>query len=226
MQPKTESMQTLNHNLRPYLVGTGLLAAAILLCWVAFRGCYNAPSHKQEAKQVEQEQKALQKADDSTTAVIERLKVDSAKLATENADLKKKLATVRQEVAAGRQQAGKLIADLDNATANADTSRFIQAAQDLRDLVEVQGGVIAHYEDLFDSTIVNYDAQLVGRDSIIAAQAVLLAQFRAGNASLSEKYFTLNKDNLALSRKLKGERTLGRVLAIGAGVLGVMVLTK
>jgi len=225
---KTTSMTTLNHNVftwRNALVAAGIVGAIVLLL-ILFRGCDHSPDHSQDVKEVKQDQGALKTKDEQARIVTNNWKEKADSLQRINVALQAQLDVYKQEAAKSKEKAGRLVKELDRAKAERDTSAYVQTCDTLQQMVQDQAVTIDEYILLVDSVSANYQQQIDYKDSIINQQVDLLAAFRESNTKLEQRYYEINTDYLKATKKLKRERTLGRVLAGAVLVLGGLLLSK
>lgn len=218
-------MRTLNHNLRRWLTIAAICIGTIVLLAIVFRGCVHVNPHKEEKKEVQQINQATQKAWDSTAQELQlsRHREDSLQRITQVQAAQ--MAATKKELAHSRQKLHQVITALDNAKVAGDTTKYLQLADSLRNETVAQAGVIQHYETLTDSTIENYERRIKEKDHTIEMQADLLTKLRSANIEITGKYNDLHKAYGKVTRKLKGERTMGRILA-GAVLVGGLIIAK
>lgn len=219
------TMATINHNLRPYLIGAAALAI-VLLCVVIFRGCDNNPSYKEENKHVEQLQTLLRQAKSKAKEDSVRLAKHADSLRAAALDLQRKRDAIATELAVTKQQVQQLASANKQAKVDNDTARYIETCDSLREVAQVQAEVIEDYQRNDSLRTVNYEAQLSAKDSLLVKQAEFNAQLRATNEAVYDSYNNISKDYQKLNRKVKRERTLSRVLAVSALVAGGIILLK
>ena len=218
-------MPTLNHRLKPYLFG-GVIVIAILLGAGIFRGCDNTPTHKEEAKEIKALQAQLKQTEEDARRDSIRLATHADSLRVANLDLQNKRDVISRELAATKQQVIQLAGANKQAKADNDTVRYIETCDSLREVAQVQAEVITMYQVNDSLRTVNYEAQLSAKDSLLANRAILISQLRTTNDKTYSSYQQLNADYGKVTRKLKREKTLSRILAIAAGVAGGAILLK
>ncbi len=219
-------MKPINHNLRRWLIRIGIAAAAIFLLAIIFRGCLPINSHKEGKKEVQQISEAVNQADDSTMRITTAAnhRADSLQKVIDAQD--KRLKQTSQELAVSRRQVKELAVALDEAKALGDTSQFFAVADSLKNVALAQAQQAEQYEKQADSTAENYKRQLALKDITIKAQAELISKMRTANLEITDKYNSLHADYGKVTRKLKGERTLSRVLACAALIAGGLFIAK
>lgn len=221
-------MTTFNNNVfnsRNLLIAV-IVIVAIMLLGITFRGCYRAPLHKEDAKQVRVVQEQLQQVEQAKAADSTRLVRQADSLLILALDYKNKREAAEKELAHLRSDRQRISDKLDTARANRDTAGFISACDSLQERTHVQDEVIALYVRYVDSVDAVQQAQLTVKDSLLQNRQVLISQLRSTNHVTYEKYNQLSADYRLVNRKLKRERTLSRVLAAGALVLGGLLITK
>lgn len=219
---------TLNHkifNTRNYIVG-GIIVVLIFLAFVFLRKCDNSPSHKEEVKEVKilQEQLKEREFKSATDSIRWVKQQDSLKTVLVNLETKRVLIDI--ELKQTKNAVRSLIAANDQAIEERDTLLYIQTCDSLKDLATLQNEIITMYQFNDSARTVNYEEQLTAKDSLLANRAVLIAQLRQTNTETYGALMQINTDYNKISRKLKRERTLSRVLAAGVAVLGGIVLLK
>jgi hypothetical protein len=219
-------MKPINHNVKRWLIIAGICVAVILLLSVVFRGCLQVDTHKDEKKGVDQAAKALQLAYDKLKAdsIAGAHREDSLQQVTDRQAAQLKAAN--QEINRSKQKILTIAAALDSAKDNRDTARFMALADSLKLESVAQQEVIIEQQQVTDSTIQNYEHRLAEKDKVIDAQAKFISQMRSAHLDLTDKYNDLHKDYGKVTRKLKGERTLGRILAGAALVAGGLFIAK
>jgi len=214
-------MKPINHNLLPWLSIGVVAVVAIFLLWVILRSPNDPAPHSE--KEVERITAPVREAEITIARELHqsRYREDSLKRIAQAQAAE--LDAAKREISRSRQKLARIIRYLDTAKANADTSRFIAAAEEMRNEVESQAGVIQHYEQLADASFYTYEQRLAEKDSIIAKQAELLSKFRSAVTQLEEQNNTLITDINTATRKLKKERVLSKGLALAGIIVGVLV---
>lgn len=219
-------MRTLNHNVRRWLITAALVIGAVLLLTIVFRGCLQVDTHSDEKKGMEQTNKALQIAYDSLLQASATSKRQEDSLLQVTSRQSAQLKAANQEINRSRRKILTIAAALDSARHNRDTAQFMALADSLKQESIAQQEVIEQQQQVTDSTIQNYERRLSEKDKVIDAQAAFISEMRTAHLDLNEKYTALHKDYGKVTRKLKGERTLGRVLAGAAVVAAGLLIAK
>lgn len=205
---------------------TGIIAAGIIVAAIIFRGCDNSPSHKAEIKEVKALQEQLRDTEREKSADSSRLARRADSLHLVNLDLQNKKDIIARELATAKTRVQVLASANERAKSARDTARYIETCDSLKDLARLQGEIITMYQFNDSARTVNYEEQLTAKDSLLANRAALIAQLRATNTETYTALMNINTDYNKVTRKLKRERTLSRVLAAGVAVLGGIVLLK
>lgn len=203
-----------------------IIAAGIILGAIIFRGCESSPSHKQEAKEVKVLQEKLQKVEKEKATDSARLVHRSDSLQALNLDLKNKKDAADKELAKLRKDTRRISDKLDTARAKKDTLGYITACDSLQERSRLQDEVITIYQAYVDSVEYNHEVQLATKDSLLANRAALITQLRTANDKTFLNYQQISSDYTKVTRKLKRERTLSRILAAVVAVGGGMILFK
>lgn len=204
----------------------GIIAAGIILAAIIFRGCDNSPSHKEEIKAVKALQEQLRTIEQAKAADSSRLARRGDSLHLVNLDLQNKKDVIARELATTKTKVYKLASQNEKAKKSHDTARYIETCDSLKDLAKLQGELLEMYQFNDSARTVNYEEQLSAKDSLLANRAALIAQLRATNTETYTALLNINTDYYKVTRKLKRERTLSRVLAVGVAVLGGAILLK
>lgn len=203
-----------------------IIAAGIILGAIIFRGCDTSPSHKEDNREVKLLQEALRNTEDKAAADSARLVQRIGSLAVANQDLQNKKQVVETELQKLRKERKALSDKLDTARANKDTAGYIAACDSLQERTRVQDEVTGMYVAYVDSVEANHVAQLDAKDSLLASRQELIAQLRSANTITFEKYNALSADYNKVTRRLKRERILSRVLAVATTVAGTFIILK
>lgn len=203
-----------------------IIAAGIILAAIIFRGCDNSPSHNEDVKEVKALQDYLQKVEKENASDSARLVRRGDSLQSCLLDLRNKQDVIKRELVTTKNKVQALAGANEKAKTNRDTVRYIETCDSLKDLAKLQGEVIEMYQFNDSARTVNYEDQLAAKDSLLANRAALIAQLRQANTETYGALMQINTDYNKISRTLKRERTLSRVLAVGAAVLGGVILLK
>lgn len=209
-----------------YIIPAVLIVAGIILAAVIFRGCDNSPSHNEEVKEVKALQEQLKKTEERAATDSTRLVRRGDSLQVTLLDLQNKQDVIKRELVATKNKVQALAGANEKAKTNRDTARYISTCDSLKDLATLQGEIITMYQFNDSARTANYEDQLTEKDSLLANRAALIAQLRQANTETYGALMQINTDYNKISRKLKRERTLSRVLAAGVAVLGGVVLLK
>lgn len=204
----------------------GIIAAGIILAAVIFRGCDNSPDHKEEIKEVKILQEKLKKTEDKLAADSARHSQYNDSLQTALLDLQNKKEVIAKELTITKSKVQKLAIQNEQAKTARDTARYIETCDSLKDLARLQNEIITMYQDNDSIRVANYEDQLSAKDRLLANRADLIAQLRQTNTETYGALMQINTDYSKVVRKLKRERTLSRILAAGAAVLGGVILLK
>lgn len=204
----------------------GIIAAGIILAAVIFRGCDNSPDHKAEIKEVKILQEKLKKTEDKLAADSARHSQYNDSLQTALLDLQNKKEVIAKELTITKSKVQKLALQNEQAKTARDTARYIETCDSLKDLARLQNEIITMYQDNDSARTANYEDQLSAKDRLLANRADLIAQLRQTNTETYGALMQINTDYSKVVRKLKRERTLSRILAAGAAVLGGVILLK
>lgn len=221
-------MPTLNHkifNQRNYITAA-IIAGFIFLTFVIFRSCDNSPDHSKEIQETKVLQQRLEATEQKAAAdsVRQVRRVDSLQLI--NLDLQNKQTVITKELTQTKRAVQSLIAGIEFAKADNDTIRYIETCDSLKDLARLQNEIITMYQENDSIRTVNYEDQLSAKDNLLANRADLIAQLRQTNTETYAAFMQINTDYNKVTRKLKRDRTLSRILAAGAAVLGGVLLLK
>lgn len=219
---------TLNHkifNTRNYMIG-GVIVVLVFLAFVFFRKCDNSPSHNEDVKEVKALQEQLKKTEEKAATDSARLVRRGDSLQTSLLDLLNKQDVIKRELSAMKNKVQALAGANEKAKTNRDTARYISTCDSLKDLATLQGEIITMYQFNDSARTSNYEDQLTAKDSLLANRAALISQLRQTNTGTYGALMQINTDYNKVSRKLKRERTLSRVLAAGVAVLGAGLLLK
>lgn len=219
---------TLNHkifNTRNYFIG-GVIVVLIFLAFVFFRKCHNSPSHNEEVKEVKALQEQLKEREFKSVADSIRWVKQQDSLKTVLVNLETKRVLIDIELKQTKKAVRSLIAANDHAIEERDTLLYIATCDSLKDLATLQGEIITMYQFNDSARTANYEDQLMAKDSLLTNRAALIAQLRHANTETYSALMQINTDYNKISRKLKRERTLSRVLAAGVAVLGGAILLK
>lgn len=203
-----------------------IIAVGIIIAAIIFRGCDNSPSYKEDIKEVKALQEQLRTIEQAKAADSSRLARRDDSLHLVNLDLQNKKDVIARELATTKTKVYKLAAQNEQAKTARDTSRYIETCDSLKDLAKLQGELLEMYQFNDSARTVNYEEQLSAKDSLLANRAALIAQLRATNTETYTALMNINTDYNKVTRKLKRERTLSRVLAAGLAVLGGAILLK
>lgn len=212
--------------LKHYYFLAGIIAVGFLLAAIIFRGCSPAPSHKDDIKEVQALQAQLKKKEQSSAADSARLVKRGDSLEKELHVLQNKKDMISKELTITKTKVQLLAAQNSAAKANKDTARYIETCDSLRNLATLQGEVITMYQNYADSVETNYEAQLTAKDSLLNNRASLIADLRNVNDRTNAELLSINTDYLKVTKKLKRERTLSRILAIATTTVGTLLITK
>lgn len=204
----------------------GIIAVGIILAAIIFRGCDNSPSHNEDVKEVQALQEQLKKKEEKAASDSARLVRRGDSLQTSLLDLQNKQDVIKRELVTTKNKVQALVGANEKAKTNRDTVRYIQTCDSLKDLATLQAEIITMYQFNDSARTVNYEEQLTAKDSLLANRAALIAQLRQTNTETYGALMQINTDYNKVTRKLKRERTLSRVLAAGVAVLGGVVLLK
>lgn len=204
----------------------GIISVGIIIAAVIFRGCDNSPSHKEDVQVVKLLQDKLKESEKKHAADSARLAQRGDSLQLVNLDLKNKQEVITKELARTKRSVQSLIAANDYAKADNDTARYIETCDSLKDLARLQGEIITMYQENDSVRTVNYEEQLSAKDSLLANRAVVIAQLRQTNDETYAALMQISTDYNKVTRKLKRERTLSRVLAAGLAITGGALLLK
>lgn len=221
-------MTTLNHNIfnRRNLIIAAIAIGFLVLILITFRGCYRTPSHKEDVREVKVLQDQLKEMEFKSAADSIRWVMQQDSLKTVLVNLETKRVLIDIELKQTKKAVRSLVAANDQAIEERDTLLYIQTCDSLKDLATLQGEIITMYQFNDSARTVNYEDQLTAKDSLLANRAALISQLRQANTETYGALMQINADYNKISRKLKRERTLSRVLAAGVAVLGGIVLLK
>lgn len=211
---------------RKYLVPAGIITAGIIFAAVIFRGCDNSPLHKEDIKEVKALQDKLKKTEDKLAADSVRLTQHNDSLQTTLLDLQNKKDVIAKELTITKSKVQKLASQNEQAKTARDTARYIETCDSLKDLARLQGEIITMYQENDSIRTANYEDQLSAKDRLLANRADLISQLRQTNADTYAAFMQVNTDYNKVTRRMKRERTLSRILAAGAAVLGGVILLK
>jgi hypothetical protein len=200
-----------------------LTAGAIFLLIIAFRGCNNLPSHKDEKKEM-----------DSLSAAYEgqigALKRDNVNLSFQKDSIQRKFDSASLELAANRKDGAAKIEAVkqtltsgDRAAARRDTAAMLINWDSLRAQVVAGLPVVVANDSLSQQVIAACVAQGAVKDSLIANYATMWQ--KADNAYSRQRaaYNGLYTDYSKANSRLKFNKTLSRGLAIALLVAGAKI---
>lgn len=203
-----------------------IFVAIVLLVTVIFRGCEKSSNNKEEKKEVV---KIVDNAKDFTAEKDTEIDSLYRIILEQNAELQSVSAEKRKaETAAARlrRRTSDLVNDIEFYQENLDVANQLNSCDTLKDIARV---AIAEAE--------NYEKQIRAFEYLSAQKDVYQnAQLQAARTkadtlhsaliNIESKYYELDKTYLTLRKKHKRERTLSRVLAASALVIGGFLLTK
>jgi hypothetical protein len=221
-------MTTLNHNIfnRRNLVIALIVVGFLILALITFRGCDRSPSHKEDVREVKALQDKLKITEDDKAADSTRLVRRGDSLQTSLLDLQNKQDVIKRELAVTKSRVQTLASANERAKTSRDTARYIETCDSLKDLAMLQGEILDMYQFNDSARTANYEEQLSAKDSLLANRAALIVQLRNTNNETYGALMQVNTDYNKVSRKLKRERTLSRVLAAGLAIAGGALLLK
>ncbi|MDF2189272.1 hypothetical protein [Paraflavitalea sp. CAU 1676] len=202
------------------------VVVGLLLLWLMVRPGPDQSTVPAEVKQTKQEQASLKQKDEQAHQVIGGLMAENDSLQKRASSLQKELDNFKKEAAVSKEKTRRLTAELDRAKQDRDTAAYINTCDSLKLLAEEKDFTISRTQASADSLDHVRKEQLALKDTIISIQQSLLADFRSANTSLEEKYYAAAAENTKLTKKVKRERNLGRVLAGGLLIIGGLLISK
>lgn len=214
-------MKTKNYYYLAAILAVGFIIAAII-----FRGCDNSPSHKVDAKEVKAAQEQLKKVEEKLAAdSVHHIAVqDSLRKVIE--DQKAKSRAIGNELTKSTSKLQVYVAQLAKARKEKDTTAYVTNCDSIARLAALQAEILPMYQRGYDSLTIAYEELQASKDSLLKNRQDLIVQLRVTNDLTSSKYAAIAADYGQVKKKLKRERTLGRILAGGAAILGGLLLTK
>lgn len=211
---------------RQYCILAAIIAAGIIVAAVIFRGCEKSPSHKVDAKEVKSAQEQLKQVEQAKAVDSARQSQarDSLQLALN--EQKNKTDVVGRELTKTQSKLQVLLTQHGTAKKENDTAAYIASCDSLAEVAHLQGELLPMYQAGYDSITQKYDEIVLYSDSLLRGRQDLIVQLRAANSLTAQKYAAISSDYNKVYRKLKRERTLGRILAGGAAVLGGLLILK
>jgi len=211
---------------KKYIIPALIIGAGIILAAVIFRGCNTTPSHKAEIKEVAELQKKLNDKEKKAAADSVKWAKRGDSLESVLHDLQNKRDVISRELTVTKTKVQVLASQNTTAKANKDTARYIETCDSLKNLATLQGEVITMYQTYADSVETNYESQLKAKDSLLTNRAGLIAELRNVNSRTNAELLSINTDYLKVTKKLKRERTLSRILAIATTAVGTLFILK
>lgn len=200
---------------------TILLAVALIVCaFVLFRSFSNRDSHKQDIKDVQAITKDQNTKAVNTDKIVDSIKEVNNDLTRANEILRAQKTTVIERYTTTIKEVPVLVKDHKQAIEESDTLKYIancdSMAAKLVEMEKYSKDIIGLYELI----VTNYQAQLAGKDSIIATRERQNAELLKALNEITIKTQNIYDDYAKLNKSNKRERTLSRVLAAITLALG------
>lgn len=199
-----------------------LIAAAVLLI-IAFRGCNNLPTHKDEKKSLDSLHAAyaIDVAKKQREIVELTILNDSFRVQLDSAN--NRLQIVRRDLSARGQAVRTTLASGDAAAKRRDTAAIIINWDSLRAQVAAGLPVIIAQDSLSQQVIDECMRQGVVKDSLTAAYKGLWMLADSNYARQRQAYAGLFTDYKKANSRLKFNKTLSRGLAIALLAAGAKI---
>lgn len=202
----------------------GILLATVILGWLIFRGCDPAPVT--DNQKIDSLTRALKSYEIEYNRHIKRDMEYSDKLEKKVDSLKDVLDKEKLNVRITSKELDNVLAGYQKAKEKKDTVDAVTNCDSIVKLATEQALQFEYYIETSDSI---YYAELRNRqlkDSIIAEQAKMYAQFRSSFYTVSNDYNKLSEDYNKMVKKRNFNKTTTRILAAAVVVLGGILLTK
>jgi hypothetical protein len=132
----------------------------------------------------------------------------------------------KKELAKTKVVVGTLTQRIRQAQLDKDTVTIVVSCDSLVTEVETLYGALESYQHFTDTLSIIYDEQLLAKDSIIAVKDKLYFDMRTSFNRISDNYISLHKKSQRSEKKLKGSKTLNKVLGAVVIVLGGVIIAK
>jgi hypothetical protein len=157
--------------------------------------------------------------------------VDSIKTEVKRRDsnivvAKTQIDSSKKELAKTKVVVGTLTQRIRQAQLDKDTVTIVVSCDSLVAEVETLYGALESYQHFADTLSIIYDEQLLAKDSIIAVKDKLYFDMRTSFNRISDNYISLHKKSQRSEKKLKGAKTLNKVLGAVAIVLVGVIIAK
>jgi len=200
-----------------------LLIAGAFLLWVAFRGCNNLPSHKDEKKSLDslnnayqvlvgQQQRKISELTFQNDSLEKRLDSTARRLNAVRWDLSARAVAVRQTLASGADAARRR-----------DTTAIVINWDSLRAQVITGLPIVVAQDSLSQAMINDCLAQGAIKDSVATAYRYLWMTADSAYGKQRSAYNSLFADYKKANSRLKFNKTLSRGLAIALLAAGAKI---
>jgi hypothetical protein len=200
-----------------------LLAVGIVLLVIAFRGCNNLPSHKEEKSSIDSLRAAYVNDSGRLVRHIADLSFQKDSLQSALDTTRRQLNSVRKDLASGVVAVRKTIANGNDAARRRDTAAILVNWDSLRAQVIAGLPIIAAQDSLSQQVIDDCLRQGAIKDSMLVAYKYLWQKADLNYGKTYDAYNSLFKDYQKANSRLNFNKTLSRGLAIALLAAGAKI---